>query len=203
MKTLITLAALAALLAPGRARAEGEDGAKVLIEDTYLDNGYTAFGVKLVQGGGKAGAFAAVQGGWDLGADLTMGLVGEVLVSRVSVERNGASALNMGFLGLFAEYDVLEKDAFGLTAGFATGLGEAGYRIDDERALIGGGTAKAYERSALFFAEPTATGLVHVSHRLDLALSLGYRYARGAKIEGLSPGAFGGAAAALGLRGHF
>ncbi len=186
--------------------ALADDQKNVIFEDTYLERGYTAFGARSANVLGESQVFAGVVGGWHFTDRLVFGIRADALVSNVDTGVTRSKSLGVTQLGLFSEYEVYEKDIFSFTASLSAGSGDAGYKVlpdQDSLTVATGGTETEYRHDSFTFIEPEVTAAMHVSHRVDLGVSFGYRTVRGLDLEGLTSEGMSGGTAALMMRGNF
>lgn len=187
--------------------ASADDQKSVVFEDTYLENGYTAFGARAANVLGESQAFAGVLGGWHFTDRLVFGLRADALVSKVDTGVTDSKRLGVTQLGLFGEYEVYTKEIFSFSAGISGGSGDAGYKIVTEGASVtvtGPATKETeFRHDAFTFVEPEVTAAAHLSHRVDVALSVGFRVVRGLDLEGVPEDGMNGGTTALMLRGNF
>lgn len=186
--------------------ALADDQKSVVFEDTYLENGYTAFGARAANVLGESQAFAGVLGGWHFTDRLVFGLRADALVSKVDTEVTDSKRLGVTQLGLFGEYEVYTKEIFSFSAGLSAGSGDAGYKVVTEQANLSAAAPTKeteFRHDAFTFVEPEVTAAAHLSHRVDVAVSVGFRVVRGLDLEGVPEGSMNGGTAALMLRGNF
>jgi hypothetical protein len=185
--------------------ALADDQKSVIFEDTYLERGYTAFGARSANVLGESQGFASVLGGWHFTDRLVFGVRADALVSRVDTDVTDSRRLGITQLGLFGEYEVYRKDIFSFSASLGGGSGDAGYKVVPRESSVTAatGTETEYRHDTFTFVEPELTAAVHVSYRVDVALSVGYRSVRGLALEGVTSEGMKGTTTALMMRGNF
>lgn len=186
--------------------ALADDQKNVIFEDTYLERGYTAFGARTANVLGESQAFAGVVGGWHFTDRLVFGIRADALLSHVDTDVTDSKRLGVTQLGLFGEYEVYAKDIFSFTASLSGGSGDAGYKVvpdQDSLTAATGGAETEYRHDSFTFIEPEVTAAMHVSHRVDVGVSFGYRTVRGLDLEGVTSEGMRGGTSALMMRGNF
>ncbi len=182
---------LALALTSSLAVAEEERG--VLIDDGAFQSGYTSIGAKTGKAFGGYRSFVTAAGGWNVDHALTLGLKGDVLTgSAAPVDVLDAERGSLTYVGVFAETLPWRLGIGTVKLGVTLGTGDVGYRVND-----------VYEHDSFGFGEVEAVGLLHLTHRVDLALTVGARMTGTPDLEGLAAADLRGATASLGFRGWF
>lgn len=197
------LAILVTAFASSNALANDSEEKWVLFEDTYFDTGYTAFGGKAVSVLGESGANAFVAGGWHVTEKLATGLEAELLASRPQVDVDGAETLTSYQLGAFVEYKAYSLEMADFFGALAVGWGEAGYRFAAPPTAALELEEPTFQNDSFTYMEPRLSGFFHLSHRLDVGASFGYRLTRGVSLEGVPADGFDGLTSAFAIRGNF